>query len=63
MVSGGLADMNSTTQGIHMVKVQFFINGEWCDSLSGETLDVFDPATEEKFGEVAALGERIWSLR
>jgi succinate-semialdehyde dehydrogenase/glutarate-semialdehyde dehydrogenase len=44
--------MNSTTQGIHMVKVQLFINGEWRDSLSGETLDVLDPATEEKIGEV-----------
>jgi succinate-semialdehyde dehydrogenase/glutarate-semialdehyde dehydrogenase len=66
--------MNSTTQGIHMVKVQFFIDGEWRDSLSGETLDVLDPATEEKIGEVyrarrgdlelavkaAASGFQIW---
>lgn len=66
--------MNSTMQGIQMAKVQFFINGEWRDSLSGETLDVLNPATEEKIGEVcrarredlelavqaAAKGFQVW---
>ncbi|QDW42085.1 NAD-dependent succinate-semialdehyde dehydrogenase [Bradyrhizobium sp. KBS0727] len=36
-----------------MSKVQLFINGEWCDSLSGKTILVVNPATEEKIGEVA----------
>ena len=36
-----------------MSKVQLFIDGEWCDSLSGKTIAVVNPATEEKIGEVA----------
>ncbi len=36
-----------------MSKVQLFIDGEWCDSLSGKTIRVVNPATEEKIGEVA----------
>ena len=36
-----------------MAKVQLFIDGEWCDSLSGKTIPVLNPATEEKIGEVA----------
>ena len=57
-----------------MSKVQLFIDGEWCDSLSGKTIAVINPATEEKLGEVAhaqredlelavnaaARGFRIW---
>ncbi|MHC0551285.1 aldehyde dehydrogenase family protein [Salinicoccus sp. CNSTN-B1] len=30
-----------------------FINGEWVDSASGETLDVINPATGEAFGKIA----------
>jgi succinate-semialdehyde dehydrogenase/glutarate-semialdehyde dehydrogenase len=33
--------------------VQLFIDGEWCDSVSGSTIPVLDPATEEPIGEVA----------
>ena len=36
-----------------MSKVQLFIDGEWRDSLSGKTISVINPATEEKIGEVA----------
>jgi succinate-semialdehyde dehydrogenase/glutarate-semialdehyde dehydrogenase len=36
---------------------QLFINGEWCDSSSGKTLAVENPATEETIAEVA-LGTR-----
>ena len=30
-----------------------YINGEWVDSASGETIDVINPATEEVMGSVA----------
>ena len=30
-----------------------YINGEWVDSASGETIDVINPATEEVIGSVA----------
>ena len=57
-----------------MSKVQLFIDGEWCDSLSGKTIPVVNPATEERIGEVAhaqredlelavnaaARGFRVW---
>lgn len=36
-----------------MSKVQLFIDGEWRDSLSGKTIPVINPSTEEKIGEVA----------
>ncbi len=36
-----------------MSKVQLFIDGDWCDSLSGKTIPVVNPATEEQIGEVA----------
>lgn len=36
------------------MKVQFFIDGVWCDSLSGKTIPIVNPATEEKIGEVAS---------
>lgn len=36
-----------------MTKVQLFIDGDWCDSLSGKTIPVINPATEEQIGEVA----------
>lgn len=34
--------------------VKQYINGEWVDSHSGETLDVINPATEEVMGKIAA---------
>ena len=37
-------------------RTQFYINGEWVEPLSGERLDVINPATEELIGEVA-LGD------
>lgn len=30
-----------------------YINGEWVDSMSGETIDVINPATEEVYGKIA----------
>lgn len=36
-----------------MTKVKLFIDGEWRDSLSGRTIPVVNPATEEEIGEVA----------
>ncbi|AMO76592.1 MULTISPECIES: aldehyde dehydrogenase family protein [Pseudomonas] len=33
-----------------------FINGRWCQSLSGETLPVTDPASEENFAEIPRSG-------
>lgn len=33
--------------------VQLFIDGKWRDSISGKTIPVVDPATEEKLGAVA----------
>ncbi len=35
------------------MKTQLFINNEWCDSSSGETFSVINPATEEVIAEVA----------
>ena len=34
-----------------------YINGEWVDSTSGETIDVINPATEEVIGSVAKGNE------
>ena len=36
-----------------MYKVQLFIDGCWRDSVSGKTIPVLNPATEERIGEVA----------
>lgn len=36
--------------------VLLFIDGEWRKALSGKTIDVIDPATEEKIGTVAHAG-------
>tara|TARA_R110002020_G_scaffold440318_1_gene650923 strand:+ start:1539 stop:2975 length:1437 start_codon:yes stop_codon:yes gene_type:complete len=33
--------------------VQLFINGTWRDAIGGETLPVYDPATEEVIGKIA----------
>lgn len=45
-----------------MSKVQLFIDGEWRDSLSGKTIPVLNPATEEKIGEVAHAGREDLEL-
>jgi aldehyde dehydrogenase (NAD+) len=36
---------------------QFYINGEWVDSSTSETLDVINPATEESIGQIAMGGQ------
>lgn len=38
-------------------KIQHYINGQWCDSLDGETFDVIDPVTNEPY-ITAASGKR-----
>jgi len=35
---------------------RLLINGEWCDALSGKTLDVINPATGKAIGKVAHAG-------
>lgn len=35
------------------IQTKQYINGEWVDSASGETIDVINPATEEVLGQVA----------
>ena len=39
-----------------LLKQQVFINGEWLEADKGETLDVFNPATNEKIGSVPFCG-------
>ncbi|MBI5975534.1 aldehyde dehydrogenase family protein [Staphylococcus canis] len=38
-------------------QIKQYINGEWVDSASGETLDVINPATEEVIGRIAKGNE------
>jgi len=38
-------------------KVQLLIDGQWCDSASGDTLPVANPATGETIGTVARAGK------
>ena len=33
--------------------IKQYINGEWIDSMSGEVIDVINPATEEIYGKIA----------
>lgn len=33
--------------------LKFYINGEWVDSIGGQTIDVIDPSTEEPFTKIA----------
>jgi succinate-semialdehyde dehydrogenase / glutarate-semialdehyde dehydrogenase len=35
---------------------RLFIDGEWCDAKSGETINVVSPATGEVIGKVARAG-------
>ncbi|MEJ7286393.1 aldehyde dehydrogenase family protein, partial [Staphylococcus epidermidis] len=37
---------------------QQYINGEWIDSESNETIDVINPATEEVIGKVSKGNEK-----
>nr|WP_290566995.1 aldehyde dehydrogenase family protein [Algiphilus sp.] len=37
--------------------LKMLIGGEWVDAQSGETIDVFDPATGERLGAVPSAGE------
>ncbi len=39
------------------MKTQLFINNEWCDAASGNTLEVVNPATEETLAAVQSAGE------
>lgn len=38
-------------------ELQFYINGEWVDSSTGETLDVINPATEQPVAQIAMGGQ------
>ena len=38
---------------------QLFLNGEWTDSLSKETLEIINPATEEVIGKVSQQEKKI----
>lgn len=51
------------TPDIHLETAQYlgskhklYIGGQWCDALSGETLEVFNPANGQKIATVAAAG-------
>src|ERR1044071_8551542 len=37
-------------------KQQIFVGGEWSDSVTGETMEVLNPATEEVIAEVPRCG-------
>lgn len=39
---------------------QQYINGEWIDSDSNETIEVINPATEEVIGKVAKGNLMMW---
>jgi len=38
-------------------ELQFYINGEWVDSSTGDTLDVINPATEQPIAQIAMGGQ------
>jgi aldehyde dehydrogenase (NAD+) len=42
---------------VYELKTQLFINSEWCNAISGDTLEIVNPATEETLTEVQAAGE------
>lgn len=46
--------------------IKLLINGEWRDALSGKTIEVLDPATDETLGTIAhaekADLDRRWTL-
>ncbi|UCD25022.1 MAG: aldehyde dehydrogenase family protein, partial [Gemmatimonadota bacterium] len=39
------------------LRTQLFINNQWCDAVSGNTLEVVNPATEEVMANVESAGE------
>ena len=39
-----------------LFRQQCFIGGEWCDSESGETIEVNNPATDEVIGTIPRMG-------
>ncbi len=40
-----------------LFKTQCYINGEWCDADSGETIAVYNPATGEEIARVPKMGK------
>ena len=48
--------MTLTLKDKSLVKTQAYINGQWIDADSGETLPVTNPATHETLAEVAKCG-------
>ena len=44
-------------QDMNLFREQGFINGEWVDAESGETIDVTNPATGERLGSVPKMGQ------
>lgn len=40
-----------------LLRQQSFINGQWCDAVSGDTLKVFNPATNALIGYVPNMGQ------
>jgi succinate-semialdehyde dehydrogenase/glutarate-semialdehyde dehydrogenase len=49
-------DMNFSIADMKLVREQCYINGEWCDADSGETLEVTNKATGEVLGTVPKMG-------
>ena len=37
-------------------RTKFYINGEWVEPTTSETIDVINPATEQSIGQVAMGG-------
>jgi len=48
--------MNFSIADMKLVREQCYINGEWCDADSGETLEVTNKATGEVLGTVPKMG-------
>lgn len=40
-----------------LLRTQAFVSGQWCDSLDGSIIDVFNPANRERIATVPCLGE------
>lgn len=49
-------DMNVSITDMKLVREQCYINGEWCDADSGETVEVTNKATGEVLGTVPKMG-------
>lgn len=51
--------MNATVErpggpAVRIPAGKLLINGQWCDSIDGKAIAVYDPATEEKIADIAA---------